>query len=107
MHGVTVGHCMIIQSWLSQCEDFGFSMDGPVPGVQQGVDDADVPLPESSTAAQTDKDEHEVEHDDDFFDVDQDLACMEEENGVLGPGGEPLGFSQSTLAESELAEYLL
>ena len=32
---------------------------------------------------------------------------MEEENGVLEPGGEPLGFSQSTLAKSELADYLL
>ena len=107
MHGVTVECCMIIRSWLSQCEDFGFSMDGPVPDVQQGVDDADIPLPESSTVAQRDNDEDEVEHGDDFFDVDQDLTCMEEENGVLEPGGEPLGFSQSTLAESELADYLL
>ena len=57
--------------------------------------------------AQRDNDEDEVEHGDDFFDVDQDLTCMEEENGVLEPGGEPLGFSQSTLAESELADYLL
>ena len=32
---------------------------------------------------------------------------MEEENGVLEPGGEPIGFSQSILAESELANYLL
>ena len=32
---------------------------------------------------------------------------MEEENGVLEPNGEPLDFSQSTLAESELADYLL
>ena len=43
--------------------------------------------------AQRDNDEDEVEHGDDFFDVDQDLTCMEEENGVLEPGGEPLGFS--------------
>ena len=43
--------------------------------------------------AQRDNDEDEVEHGDDFFDVDQDLICMEEENGVLEPGGEPLGFS--------------
>ena len=82
-------------------------MDGPVPDVQQGVDNADIPLPESSTVAQRDNDEDEVEHGDDFFDVDQDLTCMEEENSVLEPGGEPLGFSQSTLAESELADYLL
>ena len=34
MHGVTVKCYMIIQSWLSQCEDFGFSMDGPVPDIQ-------------------------------------------------------------------------
>ena len=82
-------------------------MDGPVPDVQQGVDDADIPLPESSTVAQRDNDEDEVEHGDDFFDVDQDLTCMEEENDVLESGSEPLSFSQSTLAESELADYLL
>ena len=57
--------------------------------------------------AQRDNDENEVEYSDDFFNVDQDLTYIEEENGILEPGGEPLGFSQSTLAESELADYLL
>ena len=32
---------------------------------------------------------------------------MEEENNVLEPDSEPLDFSQSTLVESELANYLL
>lgn len=89
---------MLIHSWLSQCEDFGFSMDGPVSSTQQGVDNVCPPV--SSTAAQAEEDEDEIELDDDFFDVDQDLTYMEEENGVLEPSSEPLGFSQSTLAES-------
>ena len=57
--------------------------------------------------AQRDNNEDEIKHGDDFFDVDQDLTCMEEENDVLESGSEPLSFSQSTLAESELADYLL
>ena len=32
---------------------------------------------------------------------------MEEENDILEPDGKSLDFSQSTLAESELADYLL
>ena len=82
-------------------------MDGPVLDVQQGVDDADIPLPESSTVAWRDNNKDEVEYGDDFFNVDQDLTCMEEENDILEPDGKSLDFSQSTLAESELADYLL
>ena len=82
-------------------------MDGPVPDIQQGVDNTDIPLPESSTVAWKDNNENEIKYNDDFFNIDQDLICIEEENSILKPGSEPLGFSQSTLAESELADYLL
>ena len=45
-------------------------MDRSVPDIQQEVDNADIPLPESSTVVQRDNDEDEVEHGDDFFNVD-------------------------------------
>ena len=57
--------------------------------------------------AQKNNNKDEVKHGDDFFNIDQDLTYMEEENDILEPGDKSLDFSQSTLAESELADYLL
>lgn len=101
---MTVEYCIIIQSWLFQYEDFGFLIDRLVLDIEQRVDDADISLSESSTVAQRDNNKDKV---DDIFDINQDLACMKKENSVLEPGNKLLDFSQSSLAESELADYLL